>query len=393
MTIDNRLADVTFAESVRRTIPRYPEGVEPGVTWNGSRGTAGLVTDGEPDWSEVLTRANLDPTTIEVVPGTVQVRTWDAAIGNGEVRTMRYYRCEVRGKRANATDMDELLGLVKRRPRVTAKRAAGSEVYVVPQGDWQAGKTGTPQMIDTLVGGIDRAAARLKVLQRRPGRAIGSVCIPFLGDLVENCDGHYDQQAFTVELDAREQRRLCLRLAHYVVDTFVPLAERIVIPVVGGNHGENRKDGKSFTTFGDNQDVEIIENVAWACAQNPARYGHVSFVIPNQELSLTLEVGGLITGFAHGHQARRGKNSSDRIHNYWQGQAFGRQPVGDAEVLFTAHSHHMRIEEMSLRRWNVQIPSPEWASPWFTQTSGISSTAGLLTVVQGPDGLRDWEIV
>lgn len=628
-----------FAESVRRTPPRYPEGVEPGVTWNGSRGTAGLVTDGEPDWSEVLTRANLDPATIEVVPGTVQVRTWDAAIGNGEVRTMRYYRCEVRGKRANAPDMDELLGLVKRRPRVKPTAATGPASYVVVSTDWQLGKRGTPAIVDRIVRAADDAAARLRTLRRR--HSIGTVTLPFLGDLGESCDGHYcvsaetpvltadmrwvaagslqvgdslyalteqpysvrgrryelatvtaqrvepaevvrvtfangesivctpehpllahwcqekggvgpgkwiqakdlttrhavakmfdpwaedtshaagwlagmydgeghlsagrmrhgpnilgiaqlpgpvmdrvkglldsmgvryaariqagsgvetlrvrggyadvlrllgtirpirllakiglpmaqakewarvvsvesagvqpiarmstssrtffaagyashnSMQSFEVELDYREQRRLGRRLAHYIVDTFAPLAERIVVPVVGGNHGEVRKDGKAFTSFGDNQDVEMIEGVAEACAANPGRYGHVSFVIPGNELTLTLEVGGLITAFAHGHQAKRGPTAQARLATWWSGQAMGMRPAGDARVLYTGHYHHLSIVEHG-PRIHVQAPTMDNGSQWWDETVGLPSRAGMLTVVQGPDGLHDWEVL
>jgi len=32
-------------------------------------------------------------------------------------------------------------------------------------------------------------------------------------------------------------------------------------------------------------------------------------------------------------------------------------------------------------------------SQWWDETVGLPSRAGLLTVVQGPDGLRDWEVL
>ena len=382
-----------FAESVRRDPPKAPQGWEPGVAWDGRKGTVALSTDGEPDWSEVLLRANLDPTTIEVVPGTVQVRTWDAAIGNGEVRTMRYYRAEVRGIRANAPDMDELLALVRKRaPRRPATVPTGEQSYVLVSSDWQLGKRGTPAIVDRIVRAVDEAAARLRILRKRPGARIGSITLPFLGDLGEACDGHYAMQPFEVELDYREQRRLGRRLVWYIVDTFCPLAERLVVPVVGGNHGEMRKDGKAFTTFGDNQDVEMVEGVAEACAANPGRYGHVAFAIPGNELTLTLDVGGIITGFAHGHQARKGPTAQQRVATWWAGQAMGMRPVGDARILYTGHSHHLSIVEHG-PRIHVQAPTMDNGSQWWDETVGLPSRAGLLTVVQGPDGLRDWEVL
>lgn len=380
-------------ENARRVVPKYPEGVEPGVTWDGRKGTAGVVTEGEPDWSIVLERANLDPTTIEVVPGTVQIRTWDAAIGNGEVRTMRYYRAAVRAIRDHAPDMGELLALVRKQPRVRPVRESGAESFLALFADWQLGKRGTPQTVDRIVAAIDGARDRLRVVRKRPGRRIGSVTLPFLGDLGESCDGHYAMQAFEVELDYREQRRLGRRLALYAVDTFAPEAERLVVPAVPGNHGEARKDGKAFTTFGDNQDIEIVEGVAEACAMNPARYGHVAFVIPNNDLTLTLEVGGLITAFAHGHQAKRGGTTAQqKLANWWSGQAFGQRPAGDARVLYSGHYHHLSIVEHG-PRIHVQAPTMDSGSQWWDETAGLPSRAGLLTIVQGPDGLHDWEVL
>ena len=58
---------------------------------------------------------------------------------------------------------------------------------------------------------------------------------------------------------------------------------------VPGNHGENRKNGKAFTTFGDNFDVAIFDEVAEIFQENPA-YKHVKFVIPENDLWLTVEV-------------------------------------------------------------------------------------------------------
>jgi len=386
---------VAEARNARRNPPKYPEGVEPGVRWDEltRTGTAGIVTDGEPDWSIVLTRANLDPGTIEVVPGTVQIRSWDAAIGDGQVRTMLYYRAQVRAIRDHAPDMDELLRLVRRRPRLSEPRPDGSESYLALFADWQLGKRGTASTVERIARAIDAAADRLKVVRKRPGRRIGSVTLPFLGDLGEACDGHYAMQAFEVELDYREQRRLGRRLALYAVDTFAPLAERIVVPTVPGNHGEARKDGKAFTTFGDNQDIEIVEGVAEACAMNPGRYGHVAFVIPQNDLTLTLEVGGLITAFAHGHQAKRGGTTpQSKMANWWSGQAFGQRPAGDARMLYSGHYHHLSIVEHG-PRIHVQAPTMDSGSQWWDETAGLPSRGGLLTLVQGPDGIHDWEVL
>lgn len=383
-----------FAASTRRLIPKHPEGWEPGVAWDGRKGqiTTESSSTVEPDWGIVLERANLDPATIEVVPGSVQVRTWDAAIGNGEVRTFRYFKAEVRAKRANTPDVDELLRLIRKRAAILPAMAVAGEAFVVGLSDWQLGKRGTAQTVERIRTALAKAAKRLAALRKRDGRNITTVVLACLGDMGESCDGHYPMQAFQTELDYREQRRLGSQLILLAIDTFVVSGLRVIVVVVGGNHGESRRDGKAYTNFGDNQDIEMVENVALACRMHPDRYGNVSFVIPDQELTLTLEVGGLITGFAHGHQARRGANAQQRVANWWSGQAMGQRPVGDARILYTGHYHSLSIVEHG-PRIHVQCPTMDSGSQWWDETAGLPSRAGMLTVVQGPDGLHDWEVL
>ena len=112
---------------------------------------------------------------------------------------------------------------------------------------------------------------------------------------------------------------------------------------VGGNHGENRKGGKSFTSFGDNDDVAVFEQVAEACAVNPPAFGHVTFVLPEDELELSLDVAGAVLGIAHGHQAA--KTGPEGIEAWWKGQAFGQQAVADASVLLTGHAHFLSVRQ------------------------------------------------
>lgn len=395
--LDDFLAEVPEPVDARAPRPQHPSGWEPGVAWDGNG--AGTLTTGPlanaptpTDWSELISSWDLDPTKVEVIEP-VEYRSWDAAVGGGEVRRMRYYRARLRSKRPGAVGIEELVRLVKRsrKPRATEPVADGA-TYVVPLSDWQLGKTGTPQTVDRIVDAIDKAADRLEWLRKR--RPIGTVALPCLGDLGEACDGHYDMQTFTVELDGREQARLGRRLVLYAVDRFRPLAERIVVPAVPGNHGEKRKDGKAFTTFGDNVDLEIPEGVAEACAMNPAAYGHVSFVIPRDgRLTLTLELSGVIVGFAHGHQARRGGTTpQQRVATWWSGQAFGQRPVGDAKLLLTGHMHHFSAVDHGPRT-HLQVPAMDNGSQWWDETAGLPARSGLLTVVVDKNGWHDMEVI
>lgn len=376
--------DAREVDNTRRPSAKHPEGWEPGIAWDGRQGTitSRPLAEPTPDWDALLRVWGFDPATHEIIEP-VQVRTWDAAIGDGNVRTMWYFRAGVRAKRNGAASIDELVRLVKRTKQVSPVRPTGESAFVVPFSDWQLGKLGTAAAVDRIVAGIDAQAKRLDAL-RRMGRRIGSVVLPGLGDLGEACDGHYAMQTFEVELDSREQRRLGRRLVQYGVDAFRAKAERVILPAVGGNHGENRKDGKAFTTFGDNADLEIYEGVAEACATNPAAYGHVSFVIPRRQLTLTLELGGQIVGMAHGHQARKGATPQQRIATWWSGQAFGERPVGDARILLTGHNHHLSIVQHAART-HIQVPTLDSGSQWFEETAGAASPPGMLSLVIGPD--------
>lgn len=385
------LAELAEVQQARKPAPQHPQGWEPGVAWDGRQGTitSRPIAEPGPDWRNLLLTWGFDPETVEVVEP-VQVRTWDAAIGNGETRTMWYYRAGLRAKRAGAASIDELLRLVRSKKARVPQGVEHGSSFVLPFSDWQLGKRGTPAAVERIVAGIDAHAKRLDTLKRL-GRRISTVVLPGLGDLGESCDGHYAMQSFEVELDSREQTRLGRRLLLYAIDTFRTRADRVICPAVGGNHGEKRKDGKAFTSFGDNTDVEIYEQVAEATELNPGAYGHVAYVIPQQTLTLTLDVSGVIVGMAHGHQARSGGTTAQqKVATWWSGQAFGLRPVGDATLLLTGHNHHLSVVEHGPRT-HFQVPTTDSGSQWWDETKGLPSTPGLISLVVGADlNARGW---
>lgn len=388
---DDLAADA--AQSVRRDRPTHPQGWEPGIAWNGQTGTitSRPIAEPGPDWAELLRVWGFDPDKVEVVEP-VQVRTWDAAIGNGETRTMWYYRAGIRHRREGAPDVGDLIAEVRRhrprKPPAQTERVNGAFVYCAA--DWQIGKKGTKDGAEPrILQSFDAAAERYREL-RKIGRQFDAIYFLGLGDLVEGCQGHYDMQAYEVELDQRAQDRLARELWIAGVKALAPLAPRMVCAAVGGNHGENRKDGKAFTTFADNRDVAVVENAARALVENPKAYGHVSFVLPEEQLTITIDVGGLIVGLAHGHQARRTGRSKDdmspvqgKVREWWKDQAFGRRPVGDADLLITGHYHHLSLLSDG-GRTHMQAPTMDSGSQWWEETAGMPTTPGALTfTVQG----------
>jgi hypothetical protein len=192
-------------------------------------------------------------------------------------------------------------------------------------------------------------------------------------------------QSFQADLDRREQTTVLRRILVKALTRWATFAPRIIVAAVPGNHGENRQNGKAYTTFGDNDDVAVMEQVAEIIRANPD-YDHISFVFPKNELTLTLDVNGTIVGLAHGHQVKGSAES------WWGKQAFGLQPIGDADILLTGHYHHLVVKQ-SGSRTHFQAPALDGGSQWFTEQAGVVAPAGLLTITVGPFGWDDLRVL
>jgi hypothetical protein len=384
--------EIREPEPARRDRPQHPQGWEPGIAWNGRHGTitSRPLAEPGPDWTALITTWGFDPATVEIVEP-VQVRTWDAAIGDGQVRTMWYYRAGLRQRRAGGPDVAELIAEIRRHRSTKRPVPQGVErAFVYAAADWQIGKRGTDATVGRVLASYDAAASRIRDL-RRIGRSIDSIYFLGLGDLIEGCKDHYAMQEFEVELDKRSQVRTARRLWIKGVETLAPLVSRMVCAGVGGNHGEERREGKAYTTFGDNADVEVVESAAEVLSAGPA-YAHVSHVIPNESLTLTLDIAGTITGLAHGHQARRGPTPQAKVKEWWKGQMFGMRPVGDATLLLTGHNHHLSLL-VDGPRTHIQAPTMDSGSQWWEESAGVPSVPAGLSLTVGPDGWDDLKLL
>lgn len=370
---------------------KHPSGWEPGIAWDGTQGTVTSRATLERDakWDDILRHFHFDPEEFEVVEP-VQVRTWDAAIGNGEVRQMWYHRANIIRRRApeDRIDIEELKAEIAKHelPKPGPDQVRG-QAFVVTLSDWQLGKRdgdGTRGIVDRAMDGLDAVENRVVDLRMHYGDFLdGTLYLVGMGDLIEGCDNHYPMQTFQAELDRRQQVKVARRLVLAYVKRLAPMFGRVVLACVPGNHGENRKNGKAFTTFGDNDDVALFEQVAEILQENEA-YSHVTYAIPGDDLTITLDVAGTVITFAHGHQADRasGANPQAKIESWWQKQSFHRQPASGARVLVTAHYHHFAAKRDGGRTW-LQCPSLESESTWFKEQAGTNATPGILTFVTG----------
>lgn len=266
----------------------------------------------------------------------------------------------------------------------------GRAPFVVNLADWQMG-----QLDD---GGSGHTVARLKAIYagiadrvralRRLGVPLGTCVVAGLGDLVEGCDGFYPMQTFSVDLDRRAQVNVVRRLIVKLLKLLVEIGfEEVVVVAVGGNHGENRRDGKSFTTLADNDDLAAFDAAYDVISETP-HADRFRWKIPTDELVNTLEVGGRVLGWTHGHLARvPGATPQKKLWTWWEKQCMGRRDVAAAELLVTAHYHHFSAVEDE-GRFHLQTPAVCGTSAWWNGMTGQGSVPGLLTFVVDPDGAR-----
>jgi hypothetical protein len=382
------LVSVDEQASFKAPVVRHPSGWEPGVAWDGESGTLTTAPlDSRPeDWAELLSVWDLDPAVFEVIEP-VQYRAWDAPDPEGGLRRLYYYKAAIRRRVAGQRSIDELLAVLgKKRPKEPISGPSDGFVYCVPSGDLQLGKPdgdGTEGTVERFIVKTDAAVARLKEL-RKMRRPISAVMLPWLGDCVEGLvsQGGALAAAGRLDLTMTEQLRVYRRLMLHQIQQFAPLSDRILVPVVPGNHDEVQRVGKVQRRYDDSWAVEGAVAVADALKLAPG-YEHVSFVFPGRdELTITLDVAGTPVGFAHGHQFGR-----DPV-KWWSGQAHGMQPIGSATLLLAAHLHHLRVEQGGAKTF-IQIPALDGGSTWWRHKTGQDAPAGMVSLLIGDGGWKD----
>jgi hypothetical protein len=359
----------------------HPDGWEPGV--DTQRGVIVAPPSEEPsepeDWDQILAEFKLDPAKWEVVSDRVNIRTWDAAIGDGQVRRFFYFKADVRPRRQKTVDIDRLCEEAARwRPRIATKGVAEG-AFVLPAGDTQFGKVdngGTEAIFRRL---LDELGATARRLRRHNGRKSAALVVaPWLGDCIEGIWSQNASLRTRLDLTVTEQVRVYRRMMMTQVKLFAPLCERLVIPVVPGNHDEAvRTNDKMSSSYTDSWAIEGAVAVQDAVAENPELADKVRFVYPDpDDLTIAIDVAGTTLGMAHGHQFGSG---TDGWKTWWDGQARGRTPVGDADILLGAHRHHLKISDYGAGRLFLQIPALDDGSTWWRHRQGDASPARLLS--------------
>jgi predicted phosphodiesterase len=265
--------------------------------------------------------------------------------------------------------------ILKWRPGKGTKPTRGDRAYVVAIGDTQWGKDagdGTEGTVDRVMSAMESAAHRYRELK---DRGIGTIVLPQMGDCIEGVVSQGGRITGRLDLALTSQIRLGRRVLFEWVKRFAPLTDQLIIPVVPGNHDESTR--QVLTDPIDSFQIEIVSQVLDMCQENPALQ-HVEARYPEPDSStMAVKIADTLLGLAHGHQTRQ-------TVKWWEGQALGDTPVGNADILITGHYHHLRVENVGSRLW-IQIPSMDGGSAWFRDRRGYDSPPGIVSLVVGAD--------
>lgn len=370
------------AEPIRGKKNKHPSGWTPGVRLESAGGF--VVTEpreaAPSNWDEILDELlppGLDRSQYEVDGDAVEVRAWDSNTGEGNITRLYYFKAKlrIRSLAAVAIDLDDIIASVK---QAKTKKPVPTDVeraYFLHVTDLQAGQAdgdGIAGMVARVLQLAELAAEDLKALKKR-GTPVSQIFIPITGDLVEGVSGWYEMQTFSVELDRRDQVKLVRRVLTELIASLASHGLPVHVAVVPGNHGENRQNGKAYTTLNDNDDVAIVEQIADAFALSD-KHDHVTFSFPARDrLSMTVEVLGHIVGLTHGHLARGGNGVEGKILNWFKNMAATRDPIGDSDLIFSGHYHHARFQQLVGDTLWIQGGALCDASDWFSQSAGLVS--------------------
>lgn len=337
-------------------------------------------------FDDQLERMGYDPAHFKIESDRLEHRSWDMAIGNGQVQTMHYVKARI-VKRMPEHDITDFLKRVRKYRKSTKEAPDGEYGLSVFIADPQAGKGEG--------GGIDELARRFGRLQqqvidlvreyRKIGKPVGHLAIAGVGDIVEQCSHWYPGQNFQIELGLTDQVDMAVDLLLESIRVWTPLAARLTIADTPGNHGENRSDkGQIATDDADNFDRLVFRQLWRIMKERPDLWGHVTWASPYDDMCTVYDIDGTVIGLSHGHLGGRSRptNIGKRQLDFWANQKLDDRPLASADIFVTAHYHHFLNAEHGGKFW-YQCPTMDGGSKYFAENSGQQSVPGVLTLLTG----------
>jgi predicted phosphodiesterase len=322
-----------------------------------------------PGAEEILREANLDPAEWAVISH--RRSRWQKYDGDW-LESFRINVVPVNASVEKDYDLTELLETINKWKPGKVAENKGDLTAVYSIGDTQYGKDDTPAIINRVLRSLDEAVEHHKYLTKKYN--IGQIALPQLGDCIEGMTSQKGKVMGRHDIGVSEQVRVGRRMLLAQIKAFAPLAEKIIVPVVPGNHDEVQRFLVGRPE--DSWQIDVVASVEDICKESDFLRDRVEFRYPaSDDSTLTINLSGTMYGMAHGHQAR------DMV-KWWAGQAMGRCSVAQADILNVGHYHHYRSQNVGPRLF-IQNPAMDNGSAWFRDKSGLESAPGIISLVLG----------
>jgi hypothetical protein len=356
-----------------------PSNFRPGLEFDGFEGTA--TTEGmteQPNFDDFLASRGYDPAEYEIV-GNPRTSQWQRYDGDW----LTSYRFNFRKRLGAELDLPVLLAEAKRNAKKEKPLANPTDkALVILWSDLQVGKVDYRGNSDSLIARVELMQKRLiaKIKEERPSRII----FADLGDTIEGFNNAASSaQLQSNDLSIMQQVDLATSFAWQTLKLIVALVPDVTYASVGSNHCQWRIGNQQVGKPTDDWGVFIGRQLARLSKEKSLP---IRFLEPQEhDESLAVDVFGdgfHILGIVHGHQAKR----PDNMATWWRGQAFGKQPVADANILVHGHWHHLRVTELGstargTSRFLVMAPTMDNGSGWWRKVTGEDSVPGLAVLM------------
>jgi len=389
-----------FIESKQDQSPHkgeHPKGFRPGVEWNGKNGT--ITTDGIMDqadldwdmWIDYWLGKGASKTFYIRKNEPVNFRVWDSQTKNGKEK-FYYFKANIYSRETLKPDddLEKLAKEIKRIKPKPRKKVKHSTCMVIALSDWQIGKFQTEKAVDEYFQSIYKIKEDLPNLRKK--YKIDKLILCGMGDLLENTCDFFPMMTWETVYDNRQQMKIARRMLTKTIQIMSPLFNDILVMACAGNHGERRKNGKAYTTFGDNADLELFDNVSEIFKDSEA-YKHIKWIIPDNDLTLTAEVlPKTYLTILHGHQARYGNSAQTKVINWFRKMASNKTQgqIFDSNVVLCGHFHHHWEIELDERLIICATAQDHSGQQWFAESGGGSSLPGTTTFLMHNKDGRKW---
>jgi hypothetical protein len=358
----------------------------PGIEFDGTEGVA--TTPGlkaKPDFDEFLIDAGFNPDEIEIV-GTPRTSRWQQREGGDWLTSYRFtFR-----KRNPDINLPALLAEARKAKPITPKGGQGKALIVCPA-DLQVGKVGSRGNSKDLVVRVMQSFDRIE--QMAKAGKYEHIYILDLGDIIESVSNKASMnQLEGNDLSPMQQVDLAASLMFDLIKRMVKFAP-VTYGSIASNHCQNRVNGQQVGRPGlDDWGIVILQQLRRLTTELK---WDVTYLIPQpHDEGFAFQYGDNTVAAVHGHQVSR----PEGIPKWWANATFGNQFAAPANLLLTAHFHHLRLEELSQHttggsKYWVQTTTSDNGSDWFRLTNGMDSSTGIICLELHKDKLFNGSVV